>query len=149
MELIQIDVVCLQQSQGFFKLLARIVLHAAFGFACKKTILAIWCQRRPQPLLRIAIAGSDVEVIDAAIHRFRHYVLGVSGVLIHYNDAAKANDREVLTCLSEWPSCNGLCRCGGCEPGARSSRGGKGALLYKVTTFHSWGNPPLRNIQKA
>ena len=67
MKLVKIDVICLEQPQRLLKICARVVLHAAVGFAGEEAILAIGRQRRAETLLRVAIAGSDVEVIDSAV----------------------------------------------------------------------------------
>ncbi len=64
----------LEQAQRLFKLLARVVFHPAFCLASQKAILAIGSQRRPQPLLRVAVAWRNVEVVDPAIHGLGHNI---------------------------------------------------------------------------
>jgi hypothetical protein len=144
-ELVQVHVVGLEQLQRLLQLRARVVLHAAFGLAGQEALLAIGRERRPQPLLRIAVAGRNVEVVDAAIHGLGHDVRGRAGLLVHHHNAAEADHRQMFAGLAQRAPRNGVrCGLGLSITAARRCKTGCGnrCMFQKDAAFHGltpWG----------
>lgn len=107
-ELVEVHVIGLEELQGIFQLFAATVAGAVFGLAGEEDAVAIGGEGRAEALLRIAVAGGDVEVIDAAVHGFGDDVGGSAGGLIHDDDAAKADDRELLAGFAQLAAGDGM-----------------------------------------
>jgi hypothetical protein len=101
-ELIEIEVIGLEQTKRLLEILARVFFQAAVGLAGKEAVLAIGRERGAETFLCVAIAGRDVEVIDAVVDGFGDDVVAWSLA----EDATAAvmaafwrNSRRSMICL--------------------------------------------------
>lgn len=138
MELVEIDVVGLQQLQRLFELRARFVPRSTLRLAGKEAVLAIGRERGSQPLLGIAVAGRDIEVIHTTVHSFSHDVAGRARLLVHRNNPTEADDGNFLAGpakRSAWDdtSRRGRHRVKGITAGEDCGTSG---LTKERTTFH-------------
>ena len=97
MKLVQVHVVRTQPPQRLLQFLCCLVLRALPGLAGKENRATVGLKGRPQALLRIAVTRRDIEVADPTLDRLCYQAAGGSRLLIHHQDAAKANHRELLT----------------------------------------------------
>jgi hypothetical protein len=107
LELVEVEVVGLEQTERILEVGARIVLQAAVGFAGQKALVAIGLERHTQPLLRVAVAGRDIEIVDAAVDGFGDDVGGGARLFIHDHNAAEADEGKMLAGLAQRAASNG------------------------------------------
>ena len=86
-KLIKIEIIGFKQSKRSFQLRTRFDHRVVVGFASQKATAAILREHRSQPFLGIAVAGRHIEIVDASIDGFGHYVCSGAGVFIHNHNS--------------------------------------------------------------
>ena len=142
-ELVEVEVFGAQSFQRALEFLARAVTSSFLRFAGEKTAGAVGLERGAEAILRVAVAGGDIEIVDAATEGFGDEI--VSGVLsvVHDGDAAEGDDGEVDAGFAERTLGDGVL-VGGCvrERSGTEKRGG-GSGFQEIATVH--GAPCQRN----
>jgi hypothetical protein len=101
MKLIQVHVIRAQVPQRRLELGGRASARSLQRLARKKDVLSIRLERRPEHLLGIPVAGRDVEVVHAAIDGVRDALGRLRRARVHDDDAAEADDGELLAGAAE------------------------------------------------
>ena len=73
-------------------MLAAAVLGAILGLARQKTILSVRRKRWSQPFLRIAVARSNVEVVDSPIDSLGYNIAGRAGLFVHNHNSTEPDN---------------------------------------------------------
>jgi len=98
-KLIKIEVLRLQKAKRFLEFGVGFLPGALVSFAGKEDFVSLSDERGPEPLLRVAVDGRDVEVIDPTFHCRGYAPVGLGLRRTFDDDAAQADDRKHLSGL--------------------------------------------------
>ena len=103
-ELIEVKVVGPESFQGTAQLTLCLSGAALARLAREKHLVAMGFECRPEAFLSVPIPGCHVEIVDAALDGLGDILIGIYRRDIAHDDPAEADDRQLHSRASEFPS---------------------------------------------